>query len=214
MGFFPRKRRGRGRATEKDIIKERRVHFFVFKKLVLVNHTDQEVCRVTDSWFQKNVPCGVRCYVIALIHKTVQVPFPQGSLHPRSILVELQIASAGIPRGLEAVRTAVLRRRPLAKLKGPLPCAFPARARARTPLSVPGALWRALITSLPQRSRASAGFSPLPSAPWVLPSPADNGISDQSALLLRQDPDQFIDSVRVAATVIVTRRMESGNVST
>lgn len=121
------------------------------------------------------------------------------------ILVELQIASAGIPRGLEAVRTAVLRRRPPAKLKGPLPCAFPARARARTPLSVPGALWRALMTSLPQRSRASAGFSPLPSAPWVLPSPADNGISDQSALLLRQDPDQFIDSVRVAATVIVTR---------
>lgn len=33
----------------------------------------------------------------------------------------------------------------------------------------------------------------------------DNGVSDQSALLLHQDPDQFIDSVRVAGTVIVTR---------
>lgn len=33
----------------------------------------------------------------------------------------------------------------------------------------------------------------------------DNSVPDQSALLLHQDPDQFIDSVRVAGTVIVTR---------
>lgn len=76
--------------------------------------------------------------------------------------------------------------------------------------SLPETPCRALITYPEQCWLALADFSPLPSATQAHPNPpslstADNGVSDQSALLLHQDPDQFIDSVRVAGTVIVTR---------
>lgn len=76
-------------------------------------------------------------------------------------------------------------------------------------LSIPEAPCRALIPHLEQCLLALPDFSPLPSATQVQPQPptlsiADNGVSDPSALLLHQDPDQFIDSLRVAGTVIVT----------